>query len=178
MSRQSHNRKEWVELEAEIGRSAERHVQRGINELINQNAARTRWDDFDLDGQKYDDLGWQPGEDNVQDYLKMRRYFLGLFFLTAQKGIPNELPDVHSHRSKKNKASKDKLDRIAWLTWLLYKTNLSPGEDGFKEALKEFMKGPVTNMLTIKGTELPDRGILLEERRWLEDLGIDLALIS
>lgn len=176
------NSRAWPSLEQEIGDAAWQLCDAAIDALTEQDNDRKRWEQFGLEGLRYDELDLKLGKKGLKDFLVMRRYVLGLFFATAQRPIPfsEDLPLVHEHKGKQDKAGIDRLNRMAWLTWLLYKIPYQGEEDefgaAFLEAIKKKMKNALTNSLALPATSLPKGCVLLEERRWLESHGIRLDM--
>ena len=176
------NSRSWSTAEQDIGDAAKQLLDAAMEQLLAQNDTRKGWEQFELEGLRYDNLDLKLGKHGLRDYLVLRRYVLGLFFATAQHPIPfsEDLPMAHEHKGKQDKSGIDRLNRMAWLTWLLYKIPYQGEEDefgsAFLEAIKKKMKNAITNSLSLPGTSLPKGCVLLEERRWLEGQGITLDM--
>lgn len=176
------NSRAWPSVEQEIGDAAWQLCDAAIEALAAQDSDRQGWEQFMLEGLRYDELDLKLGKNGLKDFLVMRRYVLGLFFATAQRPIPfsEDLPMVHEHKGKQDKSGIERLNRMAWLTWLLYKIPYQGEEDEFGSAfllaIKKKMKNAMTNSLALPATNLPKACVLLEERRWLESHGIQLDM--
>lgn len=176
------NSRAWPSVEQEIGEAAWHLCNEAIEALAAQDSDRKGWEQFTLEGLRYDELDLKLGKHGLKDFLVMRRYVLGLFFATAQRPIPfsEDLPMVHEHKGKQDKSGIERLNRMAWLTWLLYKIPYQGEEDEFGNsfllAIKKKMKNAMTNSLALPATNLPKACVLLEERRWLESHGIQLDM--
>lgn len=176
------NSRTWPTIEQEIGEAARHLFDAAMDQLVAQDSDRKGWEQFVLEGLRYDELDLKLGKKGLKDFLVMRRYVLGLFFATAQRPIPfsEDLPMAHEHKGKQDKSGIERLNRMAWLTWLLYKIPYQGEEDefgtDFLDAIKKKMKNAMTNSLALPGTSLPKGCVLLEERRWLKSQGIELDM--
>lgn len=176
------NSRAWPTIEQEIGDAARMLFDAAMDQLAEQDSDKNGWEQFELDGLRYDQTDLKLGKNGLKDFLVMRRYVLGLFFATAQRPIPfsEDLPLVHEHNSKQDKSGIDRLNRMAWLTWLLYKIPCQSEEEeigqGFLIAIKKKMKNAMTNSLALPATSLPKACVLFEERRWLKAQGIELDM--
>lgn len=174
--------RDWPTIAADIGETAKEFFDKAQQRLVEQDRRGIQWYDFELEGLRYDDGLSALQSDPLMRFLVMRRYMLALFFWSAQRQTPENayLPSVYAHGARQDGTGTDQLNRLAWLTWLLYQVREEEVDDEYDsellEAIKAKMKNAVTNKLALPGSRLPKACILLEEQRWLRDMGIELDL--